>query len=75
MGEVFRPKNSDEVVIAVKDALSMKASLEIFGQGTRRSLGRPVQADACLDLSALTGVQMYEPEELVIVVAPGTPMR
>ena len=75
MGEVFRPKNSDEVCSAVKDALSMKASLELLGQGTRRSLGRPVQADASLDLSALTGVQMYEPEELVIVVSPGTPMR
>jgi len=75
MGEVFRPKNSDEVSSAVKDALNMKASLELFGQGTRRSLGRPVKADASLDMSALTGVQMYEPEELVMVVAPGTPMR
>jgi len=75
MGEVFRPANADEVCSAVKDALKKKQTLELMGQGTRRFLGRPVKADAVLDLSAISGVQMYEPEELVMVVAPGTPVK
>lgn len=74
MGEVFRPENADEVCSVVKDAMASQQTLELMGQGTRRALGRPVQADAILDLSALNGIQIYEPEELVMVVAPGTPM-
>lgn len=74
MGEVFRPANTDEVCGVIKNALEAEQTLELLGQGSRRSLGRPVQADARMDLSALAGIQMYEPEELVMVVSPGTPV-
>lgn len=74
MGEVFKPENADEVCSIVKDALDNRQTLELMGQGTRRALGRPVLADSIMDLSALNGIQVYEPEELVMVVAPGTPM-
>ncbi len=74
MGEVFKPVNTDEVCGVIKDALEAEQTLELLGRGTRRSLGRPVKADVILDLSALVGIQMYEPEELVMVVSPGTLM-
>ncbi|MFX4227008.1 MAG: hypothetical protein ACFHHU_03685 [Porticoccaceae bacterium] len=69
MGEVFKPENADEVCSIVKDSLANQQRFELMGQGTRRALGRPVQADAIMDLSALNGIQIYEPEELVMVVA------
>jgi glycolate oxidase FAD binding subunit len=37
-------------------------------------VGRPVAADHVLDLSALSGVTLYEPEELVLSARAGTPM-
>ena len=42
--------------------------------GTKRALGRPSQTDVTLDLSGLTGVTLYEPEELVLSAQAGTPL-
>src|SRR5713101_3070226 len=38
------------------------------------AIGRPAQTDLTLDLSALTGVTLYEPEELVLSAKAGTPL-
>jgi glycolate oxidase FAD binding subunit len=48
--------------------------LEVAGQGTKRSLGRPSQTDLTLDLSGLSDVTLYEPEELVLSAKAGTPL-
>ena len=74
MGETWSPTDADQTVEAVKDALAAGRTLELLGRGTRRAFGRPVAADAVLDLSALAGVVSYQPEELILVVRPGTPM-
>lgn len=74
MRETWTPESSDEVAAAVNDALAGGVSMEIIGRGTRRHLGRPVSADITLDLSRISGIVLYEPEELILVVAPGTPM-
>ena len=50
------------------------APLEIVGHGSKRGIGRPLQAEHTLDLSALTGVTLYEPEELVLSAKAGTPL-
>ena len=49
-------------------------ALELVGQGSKRALGRPAQTDVTLDLSALSGVTLYEPEELVLSAKAGTPL-
>jgi glycolate oxidase FAD binding subunit len=49
-------------------------ALEIVAGGTRSALGRPVDAPHVLDVSGLSGVLSYEPEELVLTVRPGTPL-
>ncbi len=46
----------------------------MVGQGSKRSLGRPSQTDLTLDLSGLSGVTLYEPEELVLSARAGTPL-
>ena len=48
--------------------------LEIVSGGSKRSFGRPVAADAMLDISALSGIVKYEPEELVLTARAGTPI-
>jgi glycolate oxidase FAD binding subunit len=49
--------------------------LEILGQGTKRGFGRPAQTERLLDLSRLSGVTLYEPDELVLTAGAGTPLR
>jgi glycolate oxidase FAD binding subunit len=70
----WKPIDAVEAATAVADALSEGKTLELIGGGSRRALGRPVEADVTLDLSALSGVVTYQPEELILAAEPGTPM-
>lgn len=70
----FAPRNADEVVDAVRWAMNAGEALDVVGTGTRRGLGRPIDAAHVLDVSALRGVLEYEPEELILTALPGTPL-
>ncbi|MGN6469125.1 MAG: glycolate oxidase subunit GlcE [Rhizobiaceae bacterium] len=70
----FIPSSSEEVLAVIQGALSQEEPLEILGHGSRRGIGRPVQAAHTLDLSALSGVTLYEPEELILSAKAGTPL-
>ena len=70
----LQPTSADEVLEAVRWAASSETPLEVVGSGSRRGVGRPVEAAHVLDLSALTGVTLYEPEELVLSARAGTPL-
>ncbi len=72
--QTFRPETEEQVRDAVQWAISEAAPLEIVGHGSKRGIGRPVQAAHRLDLSGLTGVTLYEPEELVLTAKAGTPL-
>ncbi|MEX0957413.1 MAG: glycolate oxidase subunit GlcE [Rhizobiaceae bacterium] len=70
----FTPASAAEVLDAVKWAVSEETALEILGHGSKRGIGRPLQTEHALDLSKLTGVRLYEPEELVLSAHAGTPL-
>ncbi|MEJ2119519.1 MAG: glycolate oxidase subunit GlcE [Alphaproteobacteria bacterium] len=74
MAERLRPKNAEELLDAVKWAVAEASPLEVIGAGTKRALGRPSQADRTLDVSRLSGIGLYEPNELVLGAAAGTPL-
>jgi glycolate oxidase FAD binding subunit len=74
MSDMLKPRDAKEVEDAVRWALSEDKRLEVRGQGSKRDLGRPSQTDLTLDLSGLTGVTLYEPEELVLSARAGTPL-
>lgn len=68
-----------QVIEAVRAARADRTPLEIVAGGTRRAVGRPmVDANgdeiARLDVSALSGIRKYEPEELIITAGPATPL-
>ena len=71
---LLRPTSAAETLDVVRWAAGEEKPLEIVGHGTRRSVGRPVQAEATLDLSTLAGVTLYEPDELVLSAKAGTPL-
>ena len=71
----LRPGTDADVANAVAAAVNDAAVLNVRGNGTRAALGRPVTGNATdLDLSALTGITLYEPEELVLSARAGTPL-
>ncbi len=73
--ERITPENTGELAEVVAEAATAGAPLEIAGQGSRRAIGAPVEATRLLDTTALTGVEMYEPEELVFTANAGTPLE
>lgn len=66
------PRHADDLHDMLRWALGEGRSLEVVAGGSKRGFGRPVSACQRLDLSALSGITLYEPEELVLTVAPGT---
>ncbi len=75
MTETLTPRGADEVREAIVWALSAKRPLELRAGGSKLGLGRPVEAETVLDLSRLTGIEQYEPAELILTAAPGTPLE
>ena len=74
MTDVLKPRDAKDVQDAVQWALSEGKTLEVVGRGSKRAIGRPSQSDLTLDLSGLSGVTLYEPEELVLSARAGTPI-
>ncbi len=74
MTEVLTPGDAEAAREAVEWAAAEEVPFEIVGAGTKRGLGRPVQAAHVLDVSGLAGVTLYEPAELVMSARTGTPL-
>src|SRR5215469_11024986 len=72
MADTLRPRDAKEVAAVLEWAAGEGKTLEIVGHGSKRAIGRPAQWDLTLDLSGLTGVTLYEPEELVLSARAGT---
>jgi len=75
MAGTIKPRDSKELRQAVEWALNDGATLDVRGQGSKLALGKPMTCDQVLDLSGLSGVVDYAPEELVVTLRAGTPMR
>ncbi len=71
---LLRPENAAQLAEAVAWAVSEAAPLEIVGRGSKRGFGRPVQAAHTLALDGLSGITLYEPDELVLRANAGTPL-
>ncbi|MDP6351128.1 MAG: glycolate oxidase subunit GlcE [Alphaproteobacteria bacterium] len=74
MASRWRPDDAEQARAAVAWAVAEETPIEIVGAATKRALGRPTNADITLDLSALRGITYYEPAELALSAAAGTPL-
>ena len=71
---MLSPATEAELADAVAGAAAAGTPLEIAGGGTRRAIGRPVQAGETLSTAELTGIELYEPGALTLIVRAGTPL-
>jgi glycolate dehydrogenase FAD-binding subunit len=72
--DTIRARDERDVEDAIRWAVANDKTLEIVGAGTKRAIGRAAQWDLTLDLSGLSGVTLYEPQELVLTARAGTPL-
>ena len=66
--------SEEEIVDFVRSARTDRAPFEIVAAGTRRAAGNPMAALPILDVSGVSGIIDYQPEELIITARPGTPL-
>ncbi len=69
MSLVLKPSSPEELSDVIATGTE---PFEIAGTGTKRGLGRPVQAARTIDMTGFSGVIAYEPEELILDVHAGT---
>lgn len=72
--DMFAPKTEDELQKTLVESFEETIPLEIVGKGTKRGWGHPVKAETKLSCQNLSGILVYEPEELVISAKAGTPL-
>lgn len=75
MTATIKPRDAKELRQAVEWALNEGVTLDVRGEGSKLALGKPMQCDQILDLAGLSGIVDYAPEELVVTLRAGTPMR
>ncbi len=75
MAGTIKPRDANELRQAVEWALGEGVTLDVRGEGSKLALGQPMQCAQVLDLSGLSGIVDYAPEELVVTLRAGTPMR
>src|SRR5919106_4430305 len=68
----MRPATEKDLSSLVAEHAAKRAPIEILGTGSKRSVGRPVQAAATLTTTGLRGITLYEPTELVMSARAGT---
>jgi glycolate oxidase FAD binding subunit len=74
MAQQIRPSTAAELRDVVAWAAAEERPLELLGAGSKRGLGRPVEADTQVALDGLRGIGLYEPAELVMSAKAGTPL-
>ncbi len=75
MTGTLAPREAKELQQAVEWALNEGVTLDVRGRGSKLPLGQAMACDQVLDLSGLSGVVDYAPEELVVTLRAGTAMR
>jgi len=70
----LRPESAQELSQALQEAAAAQRSIVLRGAGSKDAMGGPVPAaDVDLRLDRLSGVLQYEPRDLTLSVAAGTP--
>ncbi|MBX5452459.1 MAG: FAD-binding protein [Acidobacteriia bacterium] len=67
------PASEEELAALLRAAYEAGEPLLVEGNGTKRTMLRPVQAARTLSTRGLSGIRLYAPQELVISAEAGTP--
>ena len=68
------PESEKELSEIIRQAYKLNIPTELIGTGSKRKIGKPLQCAQTLNLSKLSGIIEYLPEELYIKVKACTPI-
>jgi glycolate oxidase FAD binding subunit len=69
----FQPRDADEIAAFLRECSETGAPVFVRGSGSKAAFGRPPRdGETALDMAALSGITLYEPDELVMTARAGT---
>lgn len=72
MHATMRPTAERELSSILAEHTAKRTPVEVMGSGSKRSVGRALQAAGTLTTTGLRGITLYEPTELVMSARAGT---
>ncbi len=72
--DILKPNNETDLQQIIKYCYKKDLPIEIIGSRTKNQIGKKLQCAKVLDMSNISGVIDYKPEELYITVKAGTPL-
>ena len=73
--DILKPNNESDLQEIIKYCYKKDLPIEIVGAGTKNQIGKKLQCAKILDMSNISGIVEYKPEELYITVKAGTPVK
>ncbi len=73
--DILKPSNENDLQEIIKYCYKKDLPIEIVGTGTKNQIGKKLQCAKILDMSNISGILEYKPEELYITVKAGTPIK
>ena len=73
--DILKPNNENDLKEIIKYCYKKDLPIEIVGAGTKNQIGKKLQCAKILDMSNISGIVEYKPEELYITVKAGTPVK
>jgi len=73
--DILKPNNENDLQEIIKYCYKKDLPIEIVGAGTKNQIGKKLQCAKILDMSNISGIVEYKPEELYITVKAGTPVK
>ena len=73
--DIYKPNNEKDLQEIIKYCFKNNLPIEIIGKGTKSLIGKKLQCAKTLDMSNISGIIDYKPEELYITVKAGTPLK
>ena len=69
----FQPRDADEIAAFLRERSETGAPVFVRGGGSKAAFGRPaLDGEIALDMTGLSGITLYEPDELVLTARAGT---
>ncbi len=74
MEEILRPLHEEQIADIIKEANANDIPLNIIGNGSKKSVGRPSTAAQSISMDRLRSITLFQPNEMVISALAGTPV-
>lgn len=72
--EVISPVSDEDLSVVLRQASEKRRPVAIWGGGTHRAMGYETRPDLVISTAAMSGIIDWQPDDLTVVVAAGTPV-